>query len=139
MCRRTLYCFVLLTGEKRNNIKIIIDGSREEAVAADVVEAGDAVFNLTPTKREAPQDAPRRVFLTTNPAVPRHHHRLSNSDCIELPVRFHPNGDADIFLCPDQLRLLEAQQRVLRFGFYVPGYSYFTLSVRFHLAFYLRI
>ena len=101
MCRRTLYCFVLLTGEKRNNIKIIIDGSRQEAVEADVVEAEDAIFNLTPTKRGAPQDATRRAFFTPNPAVPRPHDRLFHSDCIELLVRFHPKGDADISLCPD--------------------------------------
>ena len=43
MCRRTLNIFLLFAGLKTGRIRVIIDGSREEAVEADVVEGEDAI------------------------------------------------------------------------------------------------
>ena len=120
MRRRTLTIFFLFAGLKTGRIRVIIDGSREEAVEADVVEGEDADFHLTAIRKEAPGGAPRRAFLTHNPDILRPCHHLSHQDCVELPIRFQPSGDADIFLCPDQLQQLRNQTKLIRFGFYVP-------------------
>ena len=120
MCRRTLDIFFHVAELKTGRIRVIIDGSRVEAAEADVVEEEDAYFHLTAIKMEAPVGAPRRAFLTRNPDILRPRQHLSHLDGVELPVRFHPSGDADIFLCPDQLQQLRSQTKLIRFGFYVP-------------------
>ena len=99
---------------------MIIDGSRKEAAEADVVEGDDADFHLMAIKKEAPVGAPRRAFLTHNPDILRPRQHLSHLDCVELLVWFHPSGDADIFLCPDQLQQLRSQTKLIRFDCYVP-------------------
>ena len=111
MCRRTLSIFLLFAGLKTGRIRVIIDGSRG---------GGRGGRGLTAIKKEAPAGAPRRAFLTHNPEILRPCQHLSHLDCVELPIRFHPSGDADIFLCPDQLQQLRNQTKLIRFGFYVP-------------------
>ena len=51
MCRRTLDIFLHVAKLKTGSIRVIIDGSREEAAKADVVEGEDADFHLTAIKR----------------------------------------------------------------------------------------
>ena len=120
MRRRTLIIFLLFAGLKTGRIRVVIDGSREETAEVDVVEGEDADFYLTAIKKEAPVGAPRRAFLTHNPDILRPRQHLSHQDCVELPIRFHLSGDADIFLCPDQLQQLRNQTKLIRFGYYVP-------------------
>ena len=118
MCRwRLILCF-LFTGLKTGRIRVILDGSREEAKETNLVQGETADFHLKPFKREAPGGAPRGIFLTRIPKILWQH--LNHHDCDELPVLFHPSVHADVFLCPDKLQQLCNQTSLIRFGFYVP-------------------